>query len=128
MGRCFMNFADDPPSARWMPLISEIPAVQAHYEKCVLEGTSHSLAEMFAWQQPPGCMTDNVFNEGRNGDQWGKGQEWIGDKIRSHVLDVRRRQDGVFGEFRIGPQGKRIGTDIDADGPDVLAQNARVNP
>src|ERR1700730_5171261 len=88
MGRCFMNFADDPPSARWMPLISEIPAVQAHYEKCVLEGTSHSLAEMFAWQQPPGCMTDNVFNEGRNGDQWGPGQAWIGDKYAQAAKDA----------------------------------------
>lgn len=64
-----------------MPLISDIPAVQSHYEYCrLVEGTSHTLAEMFAWQIAPGCMTDNVFNQSRNGDQWGKNQGWIGDK------------------------------------------------
>jgi hypothetical protein len=73
-----------------MPFISEIPAVQAYYEHCRFQGTSHLLSEMFAWQQPPACMTDNVFMEGRvNGNQF-EGAQWMGDWYAETA-----RQDGV---------------------------------
>jgi hypothetical protein len=62
-----------------MPLVSDIPAVQAHYEHCRLEGCTHRLAEMFAWQQPPSVMSDSVFMEGRcNGNQF-EDAPWIGN-------------------------------------------------
>jgi hypothetical protein len=58
------------------PTISGIPQVQAHYERCRAEGTSHSLAEMFALGQTPFLMTDSVFMEGRcNGNQFEKHPE-----------------------------------------------------
>jgi hypothetical protein len=33
-------------------IISDDPRIQAHYEKCLAEGTSPRLAEMFAFAQP----------------------------------------------------------------------------
>lgn len=63
-----------------LPIISDDPHIQAHYEKCRAEGTSHTLAEMFAFQTPPGGgFTDSVFLEGEcNGNQF-EGMEHIGD-------------------------------------------------
>lgn len=68
-----------------MPFVSDIPAVQAHYEACRLNGCNHRLAEMLAWQQPPCVMSDSVFMEGRvNGNQF-EGQEWIGNLYRAEA-------------------------------------------
>lgn len=41
--------------------ISDDPRIQAHYEKCLAEGTSHALAEMFAFAQPPGANDDTTW-------------------------------------------------------------------
>ena len=59
--------------------VSADPVVQAHYESCRRQGTSHSLALMFAERCPPMSNTDREFLEGRvNGNQF-EGQEWVGD-------------------------------------------------
>jgi hypothetical protein len=51
--------------------VSDLPWVQAHYERCRAEGTGHRLAEMFAFAQPPMSNTDREFMEGRcNGNQF----------------------------------------------------------
>lgn len=54
------------------PVISSNPAVQAHYEAARREGTSHSLAEMFALGQGPTLKTDATFLAGlsTNGSQF----------------------------------------------------------
>jgi hypothetical protein len=51
---------------RW-PVVSDDLDVQAHYEHCRDEGTTHSLAEMFALQSPPMSDSDREFLEGRGG-------------------------------------------------------------
>lgn len=64
------------------PVISTNPRVQAHYEACRREGTSHSLAEMFALRQPPMSNTDREFLEGHcNGNQFEKTPE-IGEAYK----------------------------------------------
>lgn len=61
------------------PRISDNPKVQAHYEHCRREGTSHALAEMFASGVTPSCLTDSVFLEGHcNGNQF-ESQPQVGD-------------------------------------------------
>ena len=47
------------------PIVSDHPPVQSHYEKCRRSGTSHSLAEMLAFRQPPASRTDVEFFRGR---------------------------------------------------------------
>lgn len=47
-----------------MEQISNNPEIQAFYEKCRAEGTSHKLAEMLAFQRPPMSNTDREFLEG----------------------------------------------------------------
>lgn len=54
-----------------MQIISEEPLIQARYERMVLAGTSATLAEMFAFQQPPGCVTDRELMFGQ-GEQFAK--------------------------------------------------------
>jgi hypothetical protein len=69
------------PMSQW-PIISEVPWVQAHYEACREEGTSHNLAEMFALAAPPMSNTDREFLHGHcNGNQFA-GQEGVGDEYR----------------------------------------------
>ena len=48
-----------------LPIVSTEPWIQLHYEKCRLEGTSHKLAEMFAFAQPPMSNSEREFMEGR---------------------------------------------------------------
>ena len=60
-------------------IISDDPKVQAHYERCIREGTSPALAEMFALASPPGSQTDREFLRAtENGRQFAK-TPWIGD-------------------------------------------------
>lgn len=55
------------------PTISDVPAIQTHYERCREEGTSHMLAEMFAFQSPPAADSDREFMFGHvNGNQFEK--------------------------------------------------------
>lgn len=63
-----------------LPTISDNPHVQAHYELCRAQGTSHTLAEMFALARGPALMTDSVFLAGRGGcyDQF-EGSPIMGD-------------------------------------------------
>jgi len=69
------------------PLISFEPSVQAFYEQMRREGTSHTLAEMFALQQPPETAgTDTAFNQGRcNGNQFEK-TPWMGDYYKREAV------------------------------------------
>lgn len=72
------TLADDAAiyeESRSYPRISDIPAVQAHYERCrAQEGTSHNLAEMFALAVAPQSKSDREFlmaqRQGRD-DQFG---------------------------------------------------------
>ena len=51
------------------------PEQKRHYEKCLAEGTSPVLAEMFALALPPGCNTDAVFlNDNRHEEQFKDGR------------------------------------------------------
>lgn len=68
-------------------------AVKEHYQRCLSEGTSPKLAEMFATGQPPACMTDSVFLEGHcNGNQF-ESTPYLGDHYKqvaeSHGQDVK---------------------------------------
>jgi hypothetical protein len=66
-----------------LPTVSRDPSVQQHYERCRAEGTSHSLALMFALAQPPMSNTDREFLEGHcNGSQFG-GSPAMGDAYKS---------------------------------------------
>lgn len=65
------------------PIVSSDPAVQKHYVLCRKEGTSHNLAEMYAFGQPPMSKTDREFLEGHhNGNQF-EGAEWVGDHYKA---------------------------------------------
>lgn len=57
------------------------PAQQEHYELCLAEGCSETLAEMLALAEPPGAMTDAVFLQGMGGcyDQF-RGNAYLGDE------------------------------------------------
>jgi len=64
------------------PIVSPNPRVQAHYERCRAEGTSHNLAEIFATGITPYANTDNTFLEGHvNGSQF-EGSPHIGDAYK----------------------------------------------
>lgn len=77
------------------PEVSRDPGVQAHYEACRREGTSHALAEMFALAQPPMSNTDREFLEGHcNGRQFEKTPQ---------IGDLYRRQAAAAG---VDPTGK----------------------
>lgn len=65
------------------PIVSDHPDVQAHYERCREEGTSHTLAEMFALAQPPQSRTDREFLRGHcNGSQFA-GNPAMGDYYKA---------------------------------------------
>ncbi len=67
-------------------IISLEPAIQAHYELCLSQGTSPALAEMFALGQPPMSNTDREFLAGHtNGSQF-EDQPAVGDLYRSQAL------------------------------------------
>lgn len=52
-------------------IISDDPRIQRHYEKCLKEGTSPKLAEMFALGQGPSLRTDATFmRDNANGKQF----------------------------------------------------------
>jgi hypothetical protein len=65
------------------PIVSDNPCIQAHYEACREEGTSHNLAEMFAFREVPRGNTDKTFLTGHcNGSQF-EGQDYAGDYYAS---------------------------------------------
>ena len=67
------------------PKISDYEAVQAHYEDCRRQGTSHALAEMFALGHGPSLRTDSVFMEGHcNGNQF-ESTPWMGDWYKAQA-------------------------------------------
>lgn len=67
------------------PIVSEDPWIQQHYEACRAEGTSHTLAEMFAFAQPPASNTDREFLAGHvNGSQFA-GREGLGDHYKKEA-------------------------------------------
>lgn len=64
------------------PIISDDPAIQSHYLLCRAQGTSHSLAEMLAFAQPPQGVSDCTFMRGTaNGRQF-QGQEQTAEFYR----------------------------------------------
>lgn len=66
------------------PIISDNVYVQTHYERCLREGTSHKLAEMFALGITPCIKTDATFLRGHaNGSQFQGKQEFMGDYYKS---------------------------------------------
>ena len=55
------------------PIVSNDQGIQSAYEECRRNGCSHTLAEMLAFQRPPGAKTDASFLEGFcNGNQFEK--------------------------------------------------------
>lgn len=66
------------------PQVSDRAHIQRFYEKLRREGQSHSLAEMFAFQQPPMSDTDREFLEGQGGcyDQFPGEMAAVGDFYR----------------------------------------------
>lgn len=62
------------------PVISENPRIQGHYEECRRNGTSHALAEMFAFGESPTVKTDATFLANKHGQFVGK--EHIGDAYK----------------------------------------------
>jgi len=79
------------------PTISDDPSIQSHYELCRSRGTSHKLAEMFAFQEGPGLDTDTTFMAGRNEDPAGEGWD---HKTIGEVYRQKARKAGV------SPSGK----------------------
>jgi hypothetical protein len=68
------------------PLVSENPFIQEEYLLSRFEGTSHSLAEMFAFRQPPMSNTDREFLQGHcNGNQF-EGQDYVANLYRRRAL------------------------------------------
>lgn len=64
------------------PIISQRKDVQAAYEAMRADGTSHTLAEMFAFQHPPMSNSDKEFLEGHaNGSQF-QDTPYLGDHYR----------------------------------------------
>src|SRR5271154_7062156 len=61
------------------------PAQQAHYDRCIAEGTSPVLAEMFALGQPPMSNTDREFLAGTENGRQFEGQEEVGDYYRQEA-------------------------------------------
>ena len=67
-------------------MISRNPAIQAHYERCIAEGTSETLAEMFSLGQAPSPQTDATFTSGWcNGNQF-EDQPWVGDLYKREAV------------------------------------------
>lgn len=68
-----------------MRIISPNREIQAHFERCLSEGTSETLSEMFAFGQPPMSNTDREFLQGFcNGSQF-EDQPWVGDMYRKEA-------------------------------------------
>lgn len=62
--------------------------VQKHYEKCRDEGTSHSLAEMFAFEQAPCGVSDGTFMRGTENGRQFQGQQKMGNYYR-HITEQK---------------------------------------
>lgn len=68
-----------------MRTISKDSKIQKHYEMCLTQGTSETLAEMFALGQPPMSDSDREFLEGFcNGNQF-EDEPWAGDMYRKEA-------------------------------------------
>src|SRR5262245_2939301 len=78
-----------------LPIVSDDPHIQQHYIKCRLEGTSHMLAEMFAFEQAPRGKGDKTWlaQVDPSGEQFGKNQE-DGDFYAAEAL---ARGDNISG-------------------------------
>lgn len=63
-------------------IVSDNPAIQAHYEHCIKQGTSHSLALMFAHAQAPQSNTDREFLRGTENGRQFQGNPELGDEYR----------------------------------------------
>lgn len=76
------------------PIVSNIPAIQEHYEECRKNGTSHRLAEVFAFQRSPAIETDTRFIDGHDGDLGLNPETFYGSRVlaeaRSHGINTRR--------------------------------------
>lgn len=50
------------------PIVSDNPRIQAHYEECRRQGTSHTLSEMFAFEKAPRANDDTTWlaSQGQN--------------------------------------------------------------
>jgi hypothetical protein len=82
------------------PIVSDDPSVQAHYKLCREQGTSDSLALMFAFQRGPTLFTDDTFRAtfGVNGEQFAKNPK-RGDAL---ARNARRNGVNVKGKIYIG--------------------------
>lgn len=71
------------------PFVSGNPAVQARYEELRAKGQSHTIAEMLAFQQPPGSMnTERTFFEaGCNNQQLDN----MGKVYRNKLLTMAKK-------------------------------------
>lgn len=74
------------------------PEQKVHYERCLAEGTSPKLAEMFALGIPPMSNSDREYLEGRcNGNQF-ESQPWVGDLYRRRAADAGVSTTGMVYE------------------------------
>lgn len=75
-----------------LPIISDDPRIQALYEQSRAAGSSHKLAEMLAFQSPPGSLTDREFFSGQGtlADQF-KGDEAMLKRLVSTAASNGRR-------------------------------------
>jgi hypothetical protein len=62
--------------------VSDDPAIQAHYDECRRQGTSHNLALMFAEAQPPMSSTDREFMRGTENGRQFQGNQRAGNEYR----------------------------------------------
>lgn len=65
------------------PIVSDNLDIQLHYEHCRRQGTSHTLAEMFAHQTPPQSDTDREFMIGTENGRQFDGKEKIGEAYKT---------------------------------------------
>jgi hypothetical protein len=76
--------------------ISDDESIQRHYEEARRNGTSHSLAEMFALGAAPTVQTDATFMRGTaNGRQFQGNAEKFGD---AYAKIARKRGQNVTGK------------------------------
>ena len=66
-------------------VISDNPAIQAHYEECLKNGCTPRLAEMLAFAQPPRADDDTSFLAVRRPREQFANQPEIGDAYAKHA-------------------------------------------
>ncbi len=93
-------------------VISAIPVVQAHYEECIRNGCSPTLAEVLATRSFPGVRgTDRSFMQGRHldGSQFegtppGVGRDYVAKALAAGVNPTGKFYSGPLARFPADPR------------------------